>query len=156
MDTRVIPYSTIVGGILVEMRNDTRMSQSEMAQISDISQSAVARMELGRSCTLENLRRMAKVYECNLSLILAEADQRAELLKAHGLVISDETPDADWKPWFTSTLVNRMTLRARGQDEERASGGMNTLGVLHDFFWGNGNGLDTAVKKLRLAKAGNL
>lgn len=103
-ETRIVPYPTIVGAILSEMRERASLSQKQAAESIGVSQSALSRMELGKACTLENLLRAARAYNVPLSEIFIACDERKAQFEKAKLTVTDDIPDVAYLPGSLPTL----------------------------------------------------
>jgi len=109
-ERKLIPYPTIVGAVLAEARENEGMSQKQAAEAIGISQSSLARMELGRACTLENLLKVARACDVPLSAIFDVCDKRESLFKSAGFEVSDEIPkEVAWMPGDHKALLVAVT-----------------------------------------------
>lgn len=97
IEKKQVPYATVLGSVLKEIREVVGISQKNAAGAMGISQSAIARMELGKSCALENLIKSARAYDIPVSRIFEICDRRVEILNEAGYEVLDGFPeDSDW------------------------------------------------------------
>lgn len=74
-------YAAVLGQVIEEKRNSLGISQGEMAQKLHLSQSSLSRLETGKAVmSTEQLYHVAKVLMTEPNAILAEVDERMELL----------------------------------------------------------------------------
>lgn len=97
IEKKQVPYATVLGSVLKEVREEIGLSQKDAAVAMGISQSAIARMELGKSCALENLIKSARAYGLPVSKVFEVCESRVDILKKAGYEVSDGFPsDVDW------------------------------------------------------------
>jgi len=81
-------YPAIVGGVLVKLRDDIGLRQSELATAVGVTQATWSRIENGSSAlTVEQLGLAAVKLRTHPNEILLLADQAVEQLKAQGVSV---------------------------------------------------------------------
>lgn len=72
-------YSSILGQMIAQARNERSLSQEQLASSLGITQTAWSRIERGvTSITAEQLRRVANVLQCKPYEIVHKADEAVE------------------------------------------------------------------------------
>jgi transcriptional regulator with XRE-family HTH domain len=86
-----IPYTALVGQVILQHRNRRGLHQNELAGALGITQSAYSRIEKGdTTISIPQLRVMARRLGVDASVLLEEADALAKRLRAQGVEVSDE------------------------------------------------------------------
>jgi len=86
-----IPYTALVGQVLLGHRGRQSLHQSDLAAALSISQSAYSRIEQGdTTVSISQLRVIARRLGMTPGDVLREADGLAERLQGQGVVVSDE------------------------------------------------------------------
>ena len=89
----VVPYSVLVGKIILGRRKSLAMDQTQLATALGLSQSAYSRLESGDSIfSVSQLRTAAQVLQCSPNQILGEADKLEKRLTAEGVKVISEKP----------------------------------------------------------------
>ena len=84
-------YPAIVGQILVELRKERRLEQSDLAGRIGLTQSTWSRIECGESAfSMDQLAKAATRLETTPSEILRRADEAASALREKGVIVSNE------------------------------------------------------------------
>lgn len=92
--TGVVPYNTLVGKAIIELRAKAGMTQGEMAVALEITQSAYSKLESGQaSMTLVQLRLVALQLKREPHEILQEADMLAKKLEDSGVEVPTRKDD---------------------------------------------------------------
>lgn len=87
----VIPYTALVGQVLLQHRNRRGLHQNDLAEALGVSQSAYSRIEQGdTTISISQLRAIARKLGVDASVFLNEADVLAKRLRAQGVEVSDE------------------------------------------------------------------
>lgn len=86
-----IPYTALVGQVLLGHRNRLRLHQNDLAAALGVSQSAYSRAEQGdTTLSISQLRVISHRLGVAPGDILREADVLAERLLIQGVAVSDE------------------------------------------------------------------
>jgi transcriptional regulator with XRE-family HTH domain len=86
-----IPYTALVGQVLLRHRGRMELDQNDLAEALNASQSAYSRIEQGdTTISISQLRVIARRLRIRPGDILSEADGLAEQLRAQGVDVSDE------------------------------------------------------------------
>lgn len=86
-----IPYTALVGQVLLRHRGRMGLHQSDLAAALTVSQSAYSRVEQGdTTISISQLRVIARRLGIKPGDILIEADGLAERLRLQGVAVSDE------------------------------------------------------------------
>lgn len=86
-----IPYTALVGQVLLRHRGRVGLDQNEMAKALNASQSAYSRIEQGdTTISISQLRMITRRLDISPSDVLSEADRLAKQLRAQGVEVSDE------------------------------------------------------------------
>lgn len=97
IEKKQVPYATVLGSVLAEIRENIGLSQKQAAAAMGISQSAVARVELGKACTLENLIKSARLYNLSVSVLFEVCESRVDILSRAGYEVIEGFPeDGEW------------------------------------------------------------
>ncbi|MCZ6764659.1 MAG: helix-turn-helix transcriptional regulator [Alphaproteobacteria bacterium] len=84
-------YAAVVGRVLVLLRRERRIRQSELAGAAGVGQSTWSRIEAGASAlTVDQLGRVAKALGLDAGDILAKADESVAGLEAEGIKVRRE------------------------------------------------------------------
>lgn len=111
IEKKQVPYATVLGSVLAEMREAIAFSQKQAADAMGVSQSAVARMELGKACTLENLLKAARVYGVSISRIFEICESRVTIFLNAGYAVTEGFPEDDeWLSGNERLLVSALQL----------------------------------------------
>lgn len=87
----VVPYTALVGQVLLRHREERQLNQSELATALNLSQSAYSRIEQGNTTiSVAQLRVISRRLGVAPSDILREADSLTESLRLQGVAVSDE------------------------------------------------------------------
>jgi transcriptional regulator with XRE-family HTH domain len=90
----VVPYNTLVGKAIGELRAKAGITQGEMAAALEIGQSAYSKLESGQaSMTLVQLRLVALQLKCESHMILKTADMLASKLQDSGVDVPARKDD---------------------------------------------------------------
>jgi transcriptional regulator with XRE-family HTH domain len=90
----VVTYSTLVGRLLAQKRDESGMKQSDMANALGMSQSAFSRLESGDSViNIAQLRSICSQLNLRPSAILSLADDYAETLSQQHVTVVTEKKD---------------------------------------------------------------
>ena len=90
----VVPYNTLVGKAIGELRAKAGMTQGELAAALEIGQSAYSKLESGQaSMTLVQLRLVAQALACEPHEILQSADMLAKKLQDSGVEVPTRKED---------------------------------------------------------------
>lgn len=90
----VVPYNTLVGKAIGELRAKVGITQGEMAAALEIGQSAYSKLESGQaSMTLVQLRLVALQLKCEPHAILKTADILANKLQDSGVEVPARKDD---------------------------------------------------------------
>lgn len=86
MPLGVVPYNTLVGKAIETMRSNAGVTQSNMAAVLEIGQSAYSKLESGQAAmTIAQLRLIAMQLGRDPHTILKEADDLARQLEINGV-----------------------------------------------------------------------
>lgn len=92
--TGVVPYNTLVGKAIGELRAKVGITQGDMAAALEIGQSAYSKLESGQaSMTLVQLRLVALQLKREPHQILQEADRLAKELESSGVQVPTRKED---------------------------------------------------------------
>lgn len=84
----VVPYNTLVGKAISDLRAKAGITQGDMAAALEIGQSAYSKLESGQaSMTLVQLRLVALQLKCEPHVILKTADGLANQLQDSGVEV---------------------------------------------------------------------
>jgi transcriptional regulator with XRE-family HTH domain len=91
-------YQAIVGGVIVQLRKDRHITQTEIAERLKMSQSAWSRIEKGfTNLNLEQLTKVATVLGVQPSQIISYADTAKREFEANGINVAESNSEAtDW------------------------------------------------------------
>lgn len=90
----VVPYNTLVGKAISDLRAKAGITQGDMAAALEIGQSAYSKLESGQaSMTLVQLRLIALQLKCESHEILASADNLANKLQDSGVEVPARKDD---------------------------------------------------------------
>ena len=90
----VVPYNTLVGKAISDLRAKAGITQGDMAAALEIGQSAYSKLESGQaSMTLVQLRLIALQLKCEPHEILASADNLANKLQDSGVEVPARKDD---------------------------------------------------------------
>ena len=90
----VVPYNTLVGKAIAELRAKVGITQGEMAAALEVGQSAYSKLESGHaSMTLVQLRLVALQLKCEPHEILRNADSLASKLQDSGVEVPARKDD---------------------------------------------------------------
>lgn len=90
----VVPYNTLVGKAIDEIRTRTGVTQSDMASALEIGQSAYSKLESGQAAmTLAQLRAVAVRLDCEPNDILRRSDGLARELERNGVQVPTKKDD---------------------------------------------------------------
>lgn len=90
----VVPYNTLVGKAIGELRAKVGITQGDMAAALEIGQSAYSKLESGQaSMTLVQLRLVALQLKREPHQILQEADRLAKELESSGVQVPTRKED---------------------------------------------------------------
>lgn len=90
-----ITYALLVGRIVEHHRKQMGIHQEHVAQALGISQSAYSRLEQGQSgMSVTQLRMIAERLGTTPVVLLRDAEQYANQLRAQGVTVTDEKHDA--------------------------------------------------------------
>lgn len=90
----VMPYNMLIGKVLQRHRELIGKSQSEIAEIAGLTQSAYSRIESGQTAlTLSSLRVIAGALGLSADKVVNEVDLLAERLKLQGVSVPVEKPE---------------------------------------------------------------
>lgn len=94
MGPGIIPYTSLIGGIIQHRRKAAGIHQEVMAKTLNLSQSAYSRIETGdTAASVTQLRRIAEQLGTTAAEILSSADHLATQLAARGVQMTDEKPN---------------------------------------------------------------
>lgn len=86
-----IPYTALLGQILLRHRERLKLHQSDLANALNISQPAYSRIEQGgTSITVSQLRIIGRRLGIAPSYLLNEADQWTQKLQVQGAEVTDQ------------------------------------------------------------------
>lgn len=86
-------YAAVVGAVITQVRNETGVSQADLARAVGIGQPAWSRIEKGESAlTIDQLARAAKKLGRTPGQILDLADNTAHTMEQQKLEVSYEKP----------------------------------------------------------------
>jgi transcriptional regulator with XRE-family HTH domain len=94
MPAAVLPYNMLVGKILQKRRELIEKNQSEIAEASELTQSAYSRIESGQTAiTISNLRVICRALGLSADAVIKEADGLAKQLESQGVSVPLEKPE---------------------------------------------------------------
>ena len=86
-----IPYTALVGRVILSHRGRKGLHQKDMAAALGISQSAYSRIEQGdTTISISQLRVIGRRLDIAPGNLLRDADRLAEQLRVQGVAVSDE------------------------------------------------------------------
>lgn len=102
-------YPSILGGVLSELRNQSRMQQKDIATKVGVTQATWSRIESGQTnLTLENLRSVARALDTQPSRILAFAEKAEFEVLNRGVTVLEKKADLEIHPGLA--LIAGVTL----------------------------------------------
>ena len=111
-----VAYSSILGTVISEEREHRGMNQATASQLCGMTQSTLARVEIGRASTIENMLKISHGFGLDPWQLFKVADDRVKALKDQGYEIEIELPsEKELKDssdeWITAkTIISRASV----------------------------------------------
>ncbi|EEU9561251.1 helix-turn-helix transcriptional regulator [Acinetobacter sp. YH16039] len=105
-----------MGTVISEEREHRGLNQASASQLCGMTQSTLARVEIGRASTIENVLKISHGFELEPWQLFKVADDRVKALKSQGYEVETELPSekelkensAEWVT--TKTIITRASI----------------------------------------------